>query len=143
MAGEIERLHRAGAKWRTFAVLYRSHAHRDKLVEALKARKIPFVIKNLSILSHRLVRDLIAYLRLIDQTLGRRRLRARAGDAGVGPGALGPGAPRGTRRERARACPCGTRMQAAQGEPPFSGGERHLGELVELDYRTAKESPAA
>ena len=67
VAGEIERLHRAGAKWRTFAVLYRSHAHRDKLVEVLKARKIPFVIKNLSILSHRLVRDLIAYLRLIDQ----------------------------------------------------------------------------
>ena len=68
MAGEIERLHRAGAKWRTFAVLYRTHAHRDKLVEVLKSRKIPFVIKNLSILSHRLVRDLIAYLRLIDQT---------------------------------------------------------------------------
>jgi len=29
-------LHRAGAKWRTFAVLYRGHAHRDKLVEVLK-----------------------------------------------------------------------------------------------------------
>src|SRR5262249_53106288 len=29
-------------------------------------RKIPFVIKNLSILSHRIVRDLISYLRLID-----------------------------------------------------------------------------
>src|SRR6267143_896813 len=55
VAGEFERLHRAGAKWRTFAVLYRGHAHRDKLVEALKARKIPFVIKNLSILSHRLI----------------------------------------------------------------------------------------
>src|ERR1700693_5894279 len=66
-SGELERLHRAGAKWRTFAVLYRGHAHRDKLVDALKDRKIPFVIKNLSILSHRLVRDLIAYLRLIDQ----------------------------------------------------------------------------
>src|SRR4029077_11148413 len=31
VASEIERLHRAGAKWRTFAVLYRSHAHRNKL----------------------------------------------------------------------------------------------------------------
>ena len=85
VAGEIERLHRAGAKWRAFAVLYRGHAHRDKLVDALKARKIPFVIKNLSILSHRLVRDLIAYLRLIDQPIGRRGLRARPGDARVGP----------------------------------------------------------
>src|SRR5579863_5518587 len=66
VARELERLHRAGAKWRTFAVLYRGHSHRDKLVDVLKARKIPFVIKNLSILSHRLVRDLIAYLRLID-----------------------------------------------------------------------------
>ena len=51
VASEIERLHRAGAKWRTVAVLYRSHAHRDKLVEVLKGRKVPFVIKNLSILS--------------------------------------------------------------------------------------------
>ncbi len=67
VANEIERLHRAGAKWRTFAVLYRSHAHRDKMVEVLKARKVPFVIRNLSILSHGLVRDVIAYLRLIDQ----------------------------------------------------------------------------
>src|ERR1019366_6372268 len=60
VAGEIERLPRAGAKGRTFAVMYRSHAHRAKLVEALKSRKMPFVIKNLSILSHGLVRDLIA-----------------------------------------------------------------------------------
>ncbi len=34
VAGELERLHRAGAKWRSFAVLYRSHGHRDKLVDA-------------------------------------------------------------------------------------------------------------
>ncbi|HTC61510.1 MAG TPA: ATP-dependent helicase, partial [Candidatus Saccharimonadales bacterium] len=66
VAAELARLHKAGAKWRTFAVLYRGHSHRDKLVDVLKSRKIPFVIKNLSILSHRLVRDLIAYLRLID-----------------------------------------------------------------------------
>src|SRR5665213_10001 len=67
VAGQVDRLHGAGAKWRSFAVLYRSHSHRDKLVDALKARKIPFVIKKLTILSHRLVRDLIAYMRLIDQ----------------------------------------------------------------------------
>ncbi len=107
VAGELERLHRAGAKWRTFAVLYRGHAHRDKLVEVLKARKIPFVIKNLSILvappgagpdrlsaAHR-------------SALGRRRLRARAGDAGVGPRACGPRAPHRTRRKRQGRLPVG------------------------------------
>ena len=99
VAGEIERLHRAGAKWRTFAVLYRSHAHRDKLVEALKARKIP-------------VRDQESLdpfappgagpdrLSAADRSaLGRRCLRARAGDAGLGSGAHGPGASDRTRRE--------------------------------------------
>src|ERR1019366_185727 len=67
VADEIERLHRAGAKWRSFAVLYRIHAPRDNLAEALKAHRIPFVIKKLSILSHGLVRDFIAYLRLINR----------------------------------------------------------------------------
>ena len=67
MAAELERQHAAGVKWRSFAVLYRIHTHRDRLVEELKARKIPFVIHKLSILSHALVRDLTAYLRLLDR----------------------------------------------------------------------------
>ena len=62
---ELERLHRAGTPWRDFAVLYRQHAHRDRLVEDLSRRKIPFVITRLSILEHPLVRDVLAYLRLI------------------------------------------------------------------------------
>jgi DNA helicase II / ATP-dependent DNA helicase PcrA len=65
VADELERLHRAGRRWRDFAVLYRQHAHRDFLVEQLSQRKIPFVISNLSILEHPLVRDVLAYLRLI------------------------------------------------------------------------------
>ena len=65
VADEIERLHRAGERWGSQAVLYRMHAHRDLLVEELRARKIPFVIRNLSILGNRLVRDLLAYLRLV------------------------------------------------------------------------------
>src|SRR6266403_3579684 len=44
VAGEIERSHRAGRRWKDFAVLYRQHAHRDLLVEELTRRKIPFVI---------------------------------------------------------------------------------------------------
>ncbi len=65
IASELSRLHSAGRKWRDFAVLYRQHAHRDELVTELTRRKIPFVISNLSILEHPLVKDVIAYLRLI------------------------------------------------------------------------------
>jgi DNA helicase-2/ATP-dependent DNA helicase PcrA len=65
VASELERLHAAGTPWRDFAVLYRQHAHRDNLVEELLQRKIPFVITRLSILDHPLVRDVLAYLRLI------------------------------------------------------------------------------
>jgi len=65
IAGEIERLHAQGHGWGTMAVLYRKHNHREQLVRELGARRIPFVIRNLSILSNTLVRDLIAYLRLI------------------------------------------------------------------------------
>jgi len=65
VADEIERLHRQGQGWGTMAVLYRKHNHRDQLVRALSVSGIPFVIRNLSILSNTLVRDLIAYLRLI------------------------------------------------------------------------------
>ena len=65
ISSEIERIHRAGRRWRDFAVLYRAHNHRDALVRELSRRKIPFVISRLSILEHPLVKDVIAYLRLI------------------------------------------------------------------------------
>src|SRR5881394_717047 len=65
VASELERIHGTGRRWKDFAVLYRQHAHRDHLVEELSRRKIPFVITRLSILEHPLVRDALAYLRLI------------------------------------------------------------------------------
>jgi DNA helicase-2/ATP-dependent DNA helicase PcrA len=65
VAGELQRSHGAGRRWKDFAVLYRQHAHRDHLVEELSRRKIPFVITKLSILDHPLVKDVLAYLRLI------------------------------------------------------------------------------
>lgn len=65
VANELERIHKAGRRWKDLAVLYRQHAHRDELVEELSRRKIPFVISKLSILVHPLVRDVLAYLRLI------------------------------------------------------------------------------
>ncbi|MFZ0821512.1 MAG: ATP-dependent DNA helicase [Candidatus Acidiferrales bacterium] len=65
VGAEIARLHAAGAEWRSFAVLYRAHTHRSLLVEELSRAGIPFVIRNLTIFDNTLVRDLIAYLRLI------------------------------------------------------------------------------
>jgi ATP-dependent DNA helicase UvrD/PcrA len=138
VGGEIERLHRAGARWRSFAVLYRSHAHRDKLVETLKARKIPFVIRNLSILSHPLVRDVIAYLRLIDQPsddVACARVLAMPA-WGLGPRDLVRLAERAA---KGKGRSLWDALQAAQGELPFtvtqdrfSGGERRTDELVAL-----------
>jgi DNA helicase-2/ATP-dependent DNA helicase PcrA len=65
VASELQRIHAAGRRWKDFAVLYRQHAHRDELVEELSRRKIPFVITKLSILDHPIVKDVLAYLRLI------------------------------------------------------------------------------
>jgi len=65
VASELQRIHSTGRRWMDFAVLYRQHAHRDELVRELSARKIPFVINRLSILDHPLVKDVLAYLRLI------------------------------------------------------------------------------
>lgn len=65
VASEIERLHAAGRPWRSCAVLYRKHTHRARIVDVLRRKRIPFVIRGLSVLSNTLVRDLIAYLRLI------------------------------------------------------------------------------
>ena len=67
VASELERLHRAGTAWRDFAILYRQHNHRDRLAKELAVRNIPFVISRLSILEHPLVRDVLAYLRLINK----------------------------------------------------------------------------
>ena len=139
VAGELERLHRAGAKWRTFAVLYRSHGHRDKLVDALKGRKIPFVIKNLSILSHRLVRDLIAYLRLIDQLsddVACARVLAMPA-WGLEPADL---VRLVERAAKGKGVSLWDTMLAAQGEPHFVEGSRNLGALVELITELRKKA---
>jgi len=65
VASELARLHHAGRAWSSFAVLYRQHSQNAELVRALALGGIPFVVKNISILGNTLVRDLLAYLRLI------------------------------------------------------------------------------
>lgn len=131
VAAELARLHKAGAKWRTFAVLYRGHSHRDKLVQALKSRKIPFVIKNLSILSHRLVRDVIAYLRLIDQPLDDVACaRVLAMPAwGLEPSDL---VRLSERAAKSKGSSLWDVTQSSRNEPPFSTGERDLETLIKL-----------
>ncbi len=131
IAGEIEQLHAAGARWRTFAVLYRSHAHRDSLVGALKARKIPFVIKNLSILSHRIVRDLIAYLRLADHLsddVACARILAIPA-WGLSPADL---VRLLERRAKTKGASLWDTVESSLADPAFSGEGRHLDELVAL-----------
>jgi DNA helicase-2/ATP-dependent DNA helicase PcrA len=66
VAEEIARLARKeGFALGHIAVLYRGHNYRDLLVNELRRRNIPFSIRGLSVLSTVILRDLIAYLRVI------------------------------------------------------------------------------
>ena len=130
VASELERLHGAGRKWRDFAVLYRQHAHRDDLVEELSRRKIPFVISKLSILEHPLVRDLIAYLRMIatpfDDIACARVVAAPAW--GLEATDLVRLAERAKKAKKALY----DMLQLPQGQLPFDSSHAALGELVEF-----------
>jgi DNA helicase II / ATP-dependent DNA helicase PcrA len=118
-AAEIERLHAAGLNWRKFAALYRIHGHRADLVRALEERGIPFVIRNLTILDHPLVRDLLAYLRLIanpaDNIACARVLAARGW--GLEPVDLVRLCERANKFKRS----LWDELQSPQAELPFSG----------------------
>jgi DNA helicase-2/ATP-dependent DNA helicase PcrA len=130
VAGELERMHSAGRKWRDFAVLYRQHAHRDELVEELSRRKIPFVISRLSILDHPLVKDILAYLRLIakpfDDISCARVLAAPAW--GFEAADLVRRAERAKKEKKALY----DTLQGAQGLLPFDGSQIAPAALVEF-----------
>jgi DNA helicase-2/ATP-dependent DNA helicase PcrA len=51
---------RLRCKWKDFAVLYRSHIHRDEVVNQLAGREIPFTIENMDVSDTPEVRDLFA-----------------------------------------------------------------------------------
>ena len=145
VAAEIERSRKAGRRWKDFAVLYRQHAHRDLLVEELTRRKIPFVISNLSILDHPLVRDVLCYLRLIaepyDDVACVRVLAAPAW--GLEP----PDIVRLTERAKKERKAIYDVLQLPQGELPFDASPAALGTLLEflreqqktMKRRTARE----
>jgi DNA helicase II / ATP-dependent DNA helicase PcrA len=131
VASELQRLHNAGRRWRDFAVLYRQHAHRDFLVEELGRRKIPFVISRLSILEHPLVRDVLAYLRVIasahDDIACARVLSSPAWHL------TAPDLVRLTERtDRKRGRSLQDVLQAPQGELPFDPSPAACKELVDF-----------
>ncbi len=146
VTGEFERLHAAGRPWHDFAVLYRQHAHRDKLVPELARRRIPFVIMKLSILDHPLVRDVLAYLRLIahpfDDIACTRVLAAPAWHLDAAD--LVRLAERAAKK---RGTAIYDVLQTPQSELPFSGASAAARELLDflgaqrkmLKRRTARE----
>jgi DNA helicase-2/ATP-dependent DNA helicase PcrA len=136
VAGELERIHKVGRRWRDSAVLYRAHGHRDELVRELARRKIPFVISRLSILEHPLVKDVLAYLRLIatpyDDIATARVLSAPAWQ--LGPADLVRFAER-ARKERTRIYDV---MQSQQPPLPFDPSHSALMGLLEFTIAQRK-----
>lgn len=131
VASEIDRLHEAGAKWRSMAVLYRKHSHRAQLLEALRRGGIPFAIKNFSILSSTLVRDLLAWLRLVGQpgdNVACARVLA-AGYWGLEPRDLVRLAERAEKNHRR---PLTDETESAQSEEPFCRAGVRLNEFTQL-----------
>jgi DNA helicase II / ATP-dependent DNA helicase PcrA len=131
VTSEIIRLHDAGAHWRNFAVLYRKHSHRTALLDALRRREIPFVIRKFSILTSTMVRDLFAWLRLIvvpsDNVACARVIAAPYW--GFEPRDLVRLAERAEKNHRR---PLGDELETAQNEAPFNREGVKLRELVTL-----------
>jgi len=55
-------------RWKDFAVLYRSHFHRDEIAKELGEKAIPFSIENMDVLDTPEVRDVLACLGAVDST---------------------------------------------------------------------------
>ena len=131
VTSEIDRLHDAGAPWRGFAVLYRKHAHRAQILDALRRKRIPFVIRKFSILSSTLVRDLLAWLQLIgvpgDNVACARALAAPYW--GLEPRDLVRLAERADKNHRR---PLSDELETAQHESPFNRTGARLPEFLQL-----------
>lgn len=56
---------RLRCKWKDFAVLYRSHGHRDDVVQQLAESEIPFTIENMDVSDTPEVRDLFACVAVV------------------------------------------------------------------------------
>ncbi|MGO8810775.1 MAG: ATP-dependent helicase [Candidatus Sulfotelmatobacter sp.] len=56
---------RSRCKWKDFGILYRSHVHRDDVVQQLAEREIPFSIENMDVSDTPEVRDLFACVAVV------------------------------------------------------------------------------
>ena len=56
---------RTRCRWKDFGVLYRSHTHRDEVVQRLAEREIPFSIENMDVSDTPEVRDLFACVAVV------------------------------------------------------------------------------
>ncbi|MGA7171234.1 MAG: ATP-dependent DNA helicase, partial [Candidatus Sulfotelmatobacter sp.] len=56
---------RSRCKWKDFGILYRSHIHRDDVVQQLAEREIPFSIENMDVSDTPEVRDLFACVAIV------------------------------------------------------------------------------
>jgi DNA helicase-2/ATP-dependent DNA helicase PcrA len=66
VASIIEEMRRRSrCTWKDFGVLYRSHGHRDAVVEQLAEREIPFSIENMDVSDTPEVRDLFACVAVV------------------------------------------------------------------------------
>src|SRR5271167_2217508 len=136
IVSELLRMRAAGRKWREFAILYRQHAHRHDLVEELCRHKIPFVISRLSILDHPLVKDVLAYLHLIenpaDDIACARVLAAPAWS--LEPGDLVRLAERARKEKKALY----EMLQGPQGQLAFDASHAALSKLIEFVFEQRK-----
>src|SRR6185312_3053779 len=65
VAERILALHADGARWSDCAVLFRSHANAEGLVEELGARSIPFEVQDTDLFESDALRDLMAWLHCV------------------------------------------------------------------------------
>ncbi|MHB8157470.1 MAG: ATP-dependent helicase, partial [Desulfocucumaceae bacterium] len=73
VAGRIERLHsHSGVKYGDFAIFYRTHAMSRSIEEGLIRRGIPYkIVGGLRFYDRKEIRDILGYLRLLDNPLDR------------------------------------------------------------------------
>ena len=88
IAGEISSLHASGAAWRDCAVLYRTNAQSRALEEAMLEHAVPYaIVGGIRFYQRREIRDLIAYLRYLenpDDALALKRI-VNVPPRGIGP----------------------------------------------------------
>lgn len=90
IAERILELRADGARWSDFAVLFRTHANANDLVEAFGARDIPFEVQDTDLFDTDALRDLMAWLHCatsLSQDVALFRL-ALSADSGIDLGAL-------------------------------------------------------